>query len=113
MLNLVNALERMAWLESKIADYDNDYKMIMDEKCSGDQEHCGCVPTLKIKVKELEATIKRVKDELVGMHQMHLQLKHKKRYDAALALGFFETAINGALEDEPPSDDQESGRKDG
>jgi len=37
---------------------ENAYKMTMDEKCSGDQQHCGCVPILKQRIAELEKALK-------------------------------------------------------
>jgi hypothetical protein len=46
----------VATLREQLADWEDSYKMIMDERCSGDQKHCGCVPALKKKIKEYGRT---------------------------------------------------------
>jgi len=45
-------------LEDRIKQYDDNYKATMDEKCSGDQLHCTCVPVLKVRIAELEERLR-------------------------------------------------------
>ena len=52
----------IAELEERLWTYDNALKMTMDEKCSGDQEHCGCVPVLKGRVAELQSRLHLIVD---------------------------------------------------
>jgi len=49
-------------LEERLWTYDNALKMTMDEKCSGDQEHCGCVPILKGRLAELQSRLHLIID---------------------------------------------------
>ena len=53
---MIDELKERLWV------YDNALKMALDEKCSGDQEHCGCVPVLKGRVAELESRLHLIVD---------------------------------------------------
>jgi len=66
----------IAELEEKLADWENAQKMALDEKCSGDQEHCGCVVPLKMRIAELEkalcvaiAAIESLPDDSLGVRE--------------------------------------------
>ena len=53
--------KRIVELEEKVWGQENAYKMAMDEKCSGDQVHCSCVPILRVKIAELERALGYIK----------------------------------------------------
>lgn len=38
-------------------EIENAYKTTMDEKCTADEQHCTCVPLLKIRIAEAEKVI--------------------------------------------------------
>ena len=59
--NMMNK-RRIAELKERLWTYDNALKMTMDEKCSGDQEHCGCVPILKGRLAELQSRLHLIID---------------------------------------------------
>jgi len=53
---------RIAELESRLQDYEDDYKSTVNEKCDpekDDRVHCTCVPHLKRRIKELEDRINK------------------------------------------------------
>jgi len=52
---------RIGELEEKLADWENAQKMALDEKCSGDQDHCGCVVPLKMRIAELEKALRNLR----------------------------------------------------
>ena len=45
--------EELDAAKEEAADYDETYRMVMDEKCAGDEIHCTCVPHLRRGIKEL------------------------------------------------------------
>ncbi len=55
--------ERIKELEAKVKDYEDSYRIVMEEKCSGDEIHCTCVPSLRRRIKELELHYKINSDE--------------------------------------------------
>jgi hypothetical protein len=65
----------LAAANEKISDWENAAKFVHDEKCSGDQIHCACVPILRGEVailkKELaaaQAENERLRDALIIAH---------------------------------------------
>lgn len=57
-------------LESRLADFNDDFRRVMDEDCeSGLEKHCSCVPHLRRRIKELSVECKRLqllREELRG-----------------------------------------------
>jgi len=51
-------------LEEQIADMNDAYKVVMDEKCADDEIHCTCVPALRQQIKELELGIQKISTEV-------------------------------------------------
>ncbi len=39
----------------RLADYHDDYRAVIEEKCAGDEVHCSCVPHLRARIAALEA----------------------------------------------------------
>ena len=46
-------LFQLADVQQRVKDYEDDYKLVMEEKCGEDDRlHCTCVPSLRAAVKE-------------------------------------------------------------
>ena len=50
----------LAAANEKLADWENAAKFVHDEKCSGDEMHCACVPVLR---GEVEVFIGRLQSD--------------------------------------------------
>ena len=48
--------QRISELEDQLAEYEEQYAMIMAEQCPTDEKHCACVPVLRAKLKEAEVS---------------------------------------------------------
>ena len=44
-------------LEGELTEIHEQYKLVMEERCAPDEHHCTCVPFLRKRIAELEATI--------------------------------------------------------
>jgi hypothetical protein len=51
---LKGAWARIAELETRIADYEDDFQAVVAEECAPDEKHCSCVPHLRRRINELE-----------------------------------------------------------
>ena len=56
--------QQVKQLEEQIADMNDAYKVVMDEKCADDEIHCTCVPALRQQIKELEDGIQKISTEV-------------------------------------------------
>lgn len=39
-------------MQQRVKDFEDDYKLVMEEKCGDDKLHCTCVPSLRAAIKE-------------------------------------------------------------
>lgn len=44
-------------LEAELDDWQESSRIILEEKCAGDEVHCLCVPVLRTRIKALEAHV--------------------------------------------------------
>uniref|UniRef100_A0A6M3LTK3 Putative transcriptional regulator n=1 Tax=viral metagenome TaxID=1070528 RepID=A0A6M3LTK3_9ZZZZ len=54
-LNEAYAIHDQMCAQAELADIHNSHKFIMDEKCSSQEKHCGCVPLLRAELTALKA----------------------------------------------------------
>ena len=54
-LNEACAIHDQLCAQAELADIHNSHKFIMDEKCSSQEKHCGCVPLLRAELTALKA----------------------------------------------------------
>ena len=54
-LNEAYAIHDRLCAQAELADIHNSHKFIMDEKCSSQEKHCGCVPLLRAELTALKA----------------------------------------------------------
>jgi len=71
----IKALERIKQLEEQIADMNDAYKVVMDEKCADDEIHCTCVPALRQQIKQLEDERRMYLDEKATFKEQVKQLE--------------------------------------
>jgi len=64
MGDYTDANKKIKQLEEQIADMNDAYKVVMDEKCADDEIHCTCVPALRQQIKELELGIQKISTEV-------------------------------------------------
>ena len=48
-------------LEGELTEIHEQYKRVMEERCAPDEHHCTCVPFLRKRIAELEATVEQMK----------------------------------------------------
>ena len=53
-LNEAYAMHDRLCAQAELADIHNSHKFIMDEKCSSQEKHCGCVPLLRAELTALK-----------------------------------------------------------
>lgn len=49
-------------LKEKVEDWESSFKFVLDDKCIDEQLHCGCVPILQSRIKELEKKFAVIED---------------------------------------------------
>lgn len=54
------AQKELAALKERLAEYDETYRRILAEECAPDEQHCTCVPALRMRIAEAERVIARV-----------------------------------------------------
>ena len=55
---LTNKIEKeVEQLRNIIADYRDDVKRVLDEKCPTDERHCGCVPILRKQINKYQKAL--------------------------------------------------------
>lgn len=55
---LTNKIEKeVEQLRNIIADYRDDVKRVLDEKCPTDERHCGCVPILREQINKYQKAL--------------------------------------------------------
>ena len=67
--------EYIKQLEEQIADMNDAYKVVMDEKCADDEIHCTCVPALRQQIKQLEDERRMYLDEKATFKEQVKQLE--------------------------------------
>ena len=65
----LSTLARSRWLEEEIkrlqawkADVMESQRIVMEEKCAGDERHCTCVPILRRELKRLQGKLLKSED---------------------------------------------------
>ena len=67
--------QQVKQLEEQIADMNDAYKVVMDEKCADDEIHCTCVPALRQQIKQLEDERRMYLDEKATFKEQVKQLE--------------------------------------
>uniref|UniRef100_A0A6M3JNM9 Uncharacterized protein n=2 Tax=viral metagenome TaxID=1070528 RepID=A0A6M3JNM9_9ZZZZ len=79
VLELYTDLEKV---QAELADIHNSHKFIMDEKCSSQEKHCGCVPLLRAELTALKAA-----------NELQLQALIENKKDTIKKEALIETAL--------------------
>jgi len=58
------AIEKYKMLESSLSEYTESYRRIMLEQCAPDEQHCTCVPSLRLRIRNLEGYLVKAKSLL-------------------------------------------------
>lgn len=58
----------VAGLSQRVKDFEDDYKLVMEERCGDDRLHCTCVPSLR-------AAIKEAREEVLDLFSAHCPVK--------------------------------------
>lgn len=74
-------------LEDRLDDYLDDYTAVINEVCAGDEQHCTCVPILRIEIERLRGALQ----EWQGHHMWR-----RTPESAAAAYGHGCAALAGA-----------------
>jgi len=66
-------------LQEKIEEYTEVYNRVMAEQCAPDEQHCTCVPALRMEITTLQTVIKQVEANYNAL-QMLMPCGHLARY---------------------------------
>ena len=81
-LNEAYAMHDRLCAQAELADIHNSHKFIMDEKCSSQEKHCGCVPLLRAELTALKAA-----------NELQLQALIENKKDTIKKEALIETAL--------------------
>ena len=81
-LNEAYAMHDRLCAQAELADIHNSHKFIMDEKCSSQEKHCGCVPLLRAELTALKAA-----------NELPLQAPIENKKDTIKKEALIETAL--------------------
>lgn len=69
-VNFARQLEReLAQANEWLKDVRDSWKAAMDERCDANEQHCTCVPALRLRVRELERELADAKRRLSRVHE--------------------------------------------
>lgn len=80
LCDLVNMRLEMATAKDALKDWQDYQRQVVHERCASDEEHCTCVPALRLEIERLRATIAE-KEATQSVTE-----QEAARYQAALAV---------------------------
>jgi hypothetical protein len=65
----LQAYAELKAVKAELADYKASYQRVLDEQCGEDEQHCTCVPALRIALKAAQEDANRLADALTNLNR--------------------------------------------